>query len=82
MQKITEEAFATIAKTKNGHKHPVAVAIEQLEVGEILQINAGDWHWRGKSPSIFVTRLEKSSARRFEFYKQTQARGWLVKRVH
>jgi hypothetical protein len=82
MQKITEEAFAALTKTENGRRHPITVAVQGLEIGEILQISPSDWKWKGKTPSILVTRIEKKSRKRFEFYKQVQAPGgWLVKRV-
>ena len=81
MQKISEEAFAAIAKQKNGKKHPVSVAIADLKVGEILQISPADWRWKTKTPSVLVQREKKRTRKRFEFYKQSAELGWLVKRI-
>ena len=81
MQKITEEAFAALSTVKNGKKHPVHAAIEALQPGELLHITPADWQWKTKTPSVFVTREEKSGTKKFEFYKQTDVRGWVVKRI-
>ncbi len=81
MQKISEEAFAAMPKVKNGKKHPVSIAISELQVGEILQIQAADWKWKTKTPSIFVQREKRRTRKRFEFYKMTSERGWIVKRI-
>ena len=81
MQKITEEEFGALNKVKNGKKHPVSAAIEALQVGEILLIAAADWHWKTKTPSVLVRREAKRRRKRFEFYKQTDTKGWIVKRI-
>lgn len=80
-QIITTEQKEKLRLLPFGKKHPVAVLIEQLEIGQHLRISREDFKWKNKTPGLLCQREAKKTGKRFEILKEVANTGWVVTRV-
>ena len=80
-KRLTKEEVEKITLLPFGKKHPVRVLLEQLPVGEFLNISRLDFNWRKQNPNYFITQIKKATGKKFTTYKNADRSGWVVERV-
>lgn len=78
MEKINQSDLASLKLLKTGKKTAVRVAIEELQVGEILKIEAKDWN-QMKPPGYLCRSLEKTRKRKLRDTRYDG--GWVIERL-
>jgi hypothetical protein len=78
---LTPEELSAIKKRQLGKKHPVRIAIEQLEPQQAVQISRKEFTWRQRTPRVFCNELSKKTNKRFTISALLDNSGWIVQRV-
>ncbi len=78
IKKMTAEEARQVKQRPIGKKHFVRVAIEQLEVGEALQISREAFTWKKHTPKLFSNAISKKTKKRFEVSNLADKSGWMV----
>ena len=78
IKKITRTALADINRRPLGKKHPVRLAIEQLQAGEIISIDRTDFTWKGHTPKLITNQISRRTGATFAVSWLSDKSGWIV----
>ncbi|MDP6909732.1 MAG: hypothetical protein QF371_09505 [Flavobacteriales bacterium] len=80
MRKLTPEEYQNMNLTGRGRQSEFSRAVMQLEVGEILFLPKAEWK-KKYHPGNSVYTISKRYHRKFEILRETNGKGWTVKRL-
>lgn len=78
---ITREEMERIGKLPSGKGHWVRKRMNELEVGQALQVYRMDWDWLNKTPQVIVGQENAKGKKKFEFSVAADDSGWFIERV-
>ena len=73
---ITREDAKKLGLRPLGKKHPVRLALEHMEAGEIIYITRADFQWKKKTPLFFINQITKASGKKFIVSVTKNKQGW------
>jgi hypothetical protein len=81
MRIVTKEEMQSEPWRGRGNSSKVFRAIVNLQPGQLLFIEPGDWGSRKYPPSQVVRYIAKNYNRKYEFLRHAGGKGWRVKRI-
>jgi hypothetical protein len=77
---ITREEMNALPLVPNGRKHPIRALLLAMQPGQIIRIGREDFKWKGKTPAIFCSQIEKATKAKFKVLKEGKV-GWVIERL-
>lgn len=80
MKKITKEEYESAPITGRGRRSPLFRALMNLEPGEGLELEAGEWT-KNYPPTRIAKAIGEKYGRTYRGGRNSKTQGWMLQRI-